>query len=134
MRHRKHHSRLSRQVGARTALLRNLAKALIEHERIETTTAKAKVLRPFVEGIVTLGKKGTQHDRRNAFSKLAHKSAVDKVFSVIAPRFATREGGYTRLIHSRRRMGDGAELAYVEFVDRVEKAEEEAAPAAPATK
>ncbi|MCC7392575.1 50S ribosomal protein L17, partial [Candidatus Sumerlaeota bacterium] len=102
MRHRKHHSRLSRQVGARTALLRNLAKALIEHERIETTTAKAKVLRPFVENIVTLGKKGTQHDRRNAFSKLAHKTAVDKVFKEIAPRFSSRNGGYTRIIHSRR--------------------------------
>lgn len=132
MRHRKHHSRLSRQVGARTALLRNLAKALIEHERIETTTAKAKVLRPFVENIVTLGKKGTQHDRRNAFSKLAHKTAVDKVFKEIAPRFSSRNGGYTRIIHSRRRMGDGAELAYIEFVDRVEKAVE--APAAEAAK
>ncbi len=132
MRHRKHHSRLSRQVGARTALLRNLAKALIEHERIETTTAKAKVLRPFVENIVTLGKKGTQHDRRNAFSKLAHKTAVDKVFKEIAPRFSSRNGGYTRIIHSRRRMGDGAELAYIEFVDRVEKAAE--APAAEAAK
>jgi len=123
---------LSRQVGARTALLRNLSKALIEHERIETTTAKAKVLRPFVENIVTLGKKGTQHDRRNAFSKLAHKTAVDKVFKEIAPRFSSRNGGYTRIIHSRRRMGDGAELAYIEFVDRVEKAAE--APAAEAAK
>lgn len=114
---------MNRKLGHRTATLRNLAKALITHERIETTATKAKTLKPWVEGIITLGKKGTLHHRRQAFTKLQDKDAVHKVFETLAGRFASRNGGYTRVIRTRQRMGDAAEMALIEFVDR------EAAPA-----
>lgn len=132
MRHRKHHHHLSRPTGHRKALLRNLAAALIEHERIHTTEAKAKALRPYIERLVTLGKKGDLAARRRAFSILGKKQAVHKLFEDIAPRFSDRNGGYTRIIHDGQRMGDAAWMAYIEFVVRVEKAlpeEEESAPA-----
>ncbi len=126
MRHRKHHTRLNRPTGHRTATLRNLAAALIEHERIETTATKAKTLRPFVENVITLGKKGTLHHRRQAFQKLQNKTAVHKVFEELGPRYAERDGGYTRVIRSRQRPGDAAEMAIIEFLDRpVEETEEE---------
>lgn len=129
MRHRKHHTRLNRPTGHRTATLRNLAAALIEHERIETTVTKAKTLRPFVEAVVTLGKKGTLHHRRQAFQKLQDKVAVHKIFEEIGPRYAGRPGGYTRLMRSRQRPGDAAEMAIIEFVDRPVSEDEENKPA-----
>ncbi len=118
MRHKCHRSRLNRSLGHRTATLRNLAKALIEHERIETTQTKAKTLRPFVEGLITLSKKGSLHHRRQAFSKLNCKKAVHKLFEELGARYQSRNGGYTRIILGRRRMGDGSEMAYIELIDR----------------
>ncbi len=144
MRHRKHKTKLNRSLGHRTATLRNLARALILQtnedrenpvnlERIETGAVKAKVLQPFVENLITLGKKGTLHHRRQAFAKLQDKEAVHRIFEVLAPRYKDRQGGYTRVIRTRRRMGDGCEMAYIEFVDRPEvPAGTPAAPAAAA--
>jgi len=122
MRHRKHHTKLSRKSGPRRQLLRNLSAALITHERIHTTETKAKALRPVVERLVTLGKKGTLHHRRQAFAALQKKMAVHKLFEEIAPRFTERPGGYTRIIRDGQRAGDGAWMAYIEFVERGEAA------------
>jgi large subunit ribosomal protein L17 len=122
MRHRKHHTKLTRKSGPRRQLIRNLSAALITHERILTTEAKAKALRPLVERLVTLGKKGTLHHRRMAFAALQKKQAVHKLFEEIAPRFTERPGGYTRIIRGGQRSGDGAWMAYIEFVERSEAA------------
>ena len=130
MRHKCHRTRLNRSLGHRTATLRNLAKALIlqedaegnKLERIETTVMKAKTLRPYVEKLITLGKKGTLHHRRQAFAQIADKDAVTQLFDVLAPRFKERTGGYTRIILGRRRQGDGAEMAYIQLIDRPEGA------------
>jgi large subunit ribosomal protein L17 len=108
---------MSRPTGHRKATLRNLAKAIITHGRIETTVTKAKILRPFVEVIVTLGKKGTLHHRRQAFAKIGDKRAVHKIFEEISPLFAERNGGYTRIVRTRHRAGDAAEMALIEFVE-----------------
>jgi len=118
MRHRKIRSKLNRTTEHRTALLRNLAEALIDRERIHTTDAKAKQLRPVVERLVTLGKRGTLAARRLAFSKLPKKQSVHKLFTVLGPRFKDRAGGYTRIVKADRRMGDGAQMAYIEFIER----------------
>jgi len=118
MRHRKYQSKLNRTTEHRKALMRNLAVALIEHERIHTTGAKAKQLRPFVERLVTLGRNGSLAARRLAFSRLQKKRAVHKLFEVLGPRFAERPGGYTRIVKAERRMGDSAPMAYIEFVER----------------
>jgi large subunit ribosomal protein L17 len=118
MRHRKHHSKLNRTSEHRAALLRNLAVALIERERIHTTDAKAKQVRPMVERLVTLGKEGTLAARRQAFRRLGKKEAVHKVFTILGPRFQEREGGYTRIVKADLRAGDGAQMAYVEFIER----------------
>jgi len=127
MRHRNHRGRLGLEVGHRTAVLRNLAMALIEHGRIRTTEAKAKALRPFVERLVTLAKKDVTHNRRMVFADLQKKETVKKLFSDIGPRFATRPGGYTRIVHAGQRQGDASWMAFIEFVDYVP---EPAAPAA----
>jgi len=121
MRHRNHRSRLNRPTGPRRALLRALAVSLINQERIRTTEAKAKTLRPLVEKLVTLGKKGELHRRRQAFALLQKKGAVHKLFADIAPRFSDRPGGYTRIVRDGQRHGDGAWMAYIEFVDFVPK-------------
>ena len=127
MRHRRHRSRLNRTTEHRKALMRNLAIALIQHEVIKTTEAKAKNLRQFVERLVTIARDGLQAvdpagvtlaKRRLAFSYLQDKEAVKRLFDVIAPRCAERPGGYTRIVKCGRRMGDGAPMAYIEFVDR----------------
>ena len=118
MRHRKYRSKLNRTTEHRKALMRNLAAALIERERIHTTDAKAKQVRPFVERLVTLGRRGTLAARRLAFSKLGKKQAVHKLFTVLGPRFGERPGGYTRIVKADRRAGDGAPMAYIEFVER----------------
>lgn len=96
-------------------------------ERIETTAVKAKTLRPWVEKLITLGKKGTQHHRRQAFSQIACKDTVHQIFEVLAKRYEGRDGGYTRIILGRRREGDGAEMAYIELVGRDDSAEPAAA-------
>ncbi len=128
MRHRKHRTRLNRPTGHRTATLRNLTRALVltkddegnYTDRIETTTAKAKVLKSFIEKQITLGKKGSVHHRRMAFSNLQCKETVHRIFEELGPRYQERPGGYTRVIRTRRRAGDGAEMAFIEFVDRAE--------------
>lgn len=121
MRHRYHRNQLSRPTGPRLALLRALAESLIIRERILTTEAKAKTLRPLAEKLITMGRKGTLHHRRQAFSILQKKKAVHKLFTDLAPRFATRPGGYTRIVHAGQREGDGAWMAYIELVDYIFK-------------
>jgi large subunit ribosomal protein L17 len=99
-------------------MLANMAAALIKHEQIETTLPKAKELRPVVEKLITLGKKGSLHSRRVALSRLPEKSAVDKLFSTLAERYAGRNGGYVRILKAGFRYGDAAPMAVIEFVDR----------------
>jgi len=118
MRHRKYRSKLNRTTEHRTALLRNLACALIEHERIRTTDAKAKQIRPFVERLVTLGKDGSLAARRTVFSELGKKKSVHKVLTILGPRFRERPGGYLRIVKADTRAGDGAQMAFVEFIER----------------
>jgi large subunit ribosomal protein L17 len=117
MRHRVAHRKLGRTTEHRLALLRNMAASLITHERIRTTVAKAKELRPFVEKLVTLGKQDSLHARRQAFSVLSSKTVVHRLFSDVAPRFSERPGGYTRILKLGPRQGDGAPMAFIEFVD-----------------
>tara|TARA_B100000676_G_scaffold313356_1_gene393767 strand:- start:3708 stop:4073 length:366 start_codon:yes stop_codon:yes gene_type:complete len=95
-----------------------MSTALIKHEQIRTTVAKAKELRPIVEKLITLGKKGSLHARRNAISRLSPDAQVDKLFGEIAERYADRRGGYTRIIKAGKRYGDNAPMAYIELVDR----------------
>ena len=121
MRHRKIKSKLNRTTAHRRSLMKNLATALIYEERIHTTQAKAKNLRPFIEKLVTLGKRGDLAARRLVFDRLGKKEAVHKLFSDIAPRFSDRPGGYTRIIKDNYRPGDSAPMAYIEFVAGVEK-------------
>lgn len=117
MRHGKKHNHLGRKTGHRKALLRNLAIALVEHKRINTTVAKAKALRVFVEPLITKGKTNSTHSRRVVFSYLQNKYAVDEIFSTIAEKVADRPGGYTRIIKTGSRKGDAAEMAMIELVD-----------------
>jgi len=121
MRHQKIKSKLNRTTEHRKALMRNLAAALIRHERIQTTEAKARNLKPFIERLITLGKKGDQASRRLAFDRLGKKGAVHKLFEEVAPRFKDRAGGYTRIIKANFRAGDSAPLAFIEFVEMPEK-------------
>ena len=117
MRHRVAHRKLGRTSEHRLSLLRNLTAALILHERIRTTLPKAKELRPFAERLVTLGKKDSLHARRQALRIIPRKNVVAKLFNEISPRFAERPGGYTRILKLGPRKGDGAEMAFIEFVD-----------------
>jgi large subunit ribosomal protein L17 len=117
MRHLKAGRKLGRNASHRLALMRNLARALIEHERIITTVEKAKEARRFVEKLITLAKRGTLHARRTALSRLPDKEAVSKLFKEIGPRFADRAGGYTRIIkRHERRLGDGGRTAFLELL------------------
>ena len=118
MRHRVGHRKLQRTSAHRTALFRNMAAALIKHEQITTTTAKAKELRPYVEKLVTLAKKGGLSNRRLAHSRLLDDAQLVKLFDVIAPRYDSREGGYCRIIKAGIRMSDAAPISIIEFVDR----------------
>jgi len=129
MRHRNRKGKLSRPTGARKSLVRNLMINLIEHESIRTTEAKAKALRPLIEKMITLGKKGGQHERRLAFSKIGKKEAVHKLFEEIAPRYKERSGGYTRIVRDGQRMGDGSWMAYIMLVGENETSEPEASSA-----
>jgi len=96
----------------------NMANALIKHEQIKTTLPKAKTLRPYAEKLITLGKKGSLHNRRRAISILQDEKMVEKLFSVLAERYKDRSGGYTRVLKAGFRFGDAAPVAYIEFVDR----------------
>ena len=118
MRHRVAHRKLGRVTPHRIALLRNLATALFEKERIRTTLPKAKELRPFAEKLITLAKREDDrlHARRLAARDLQDPAVVKKLFDTLGPRFATRPGGYTRILHLGPRKGDGAEMAYLELV------------------
>lgn len=118
MKHGLKQRKLNRTSAHRRALFANMAAALIKHEQIVTTLPKAKDLRPFVEKLVTLGKKGTLADRRAAFAILRNNEIVTKLFSTISNRYATRQGGYTRVLKAGFRYGDAAPLAVIEFVDR----------------
>ena len=118
MRHRVGHRKLQRTSSHRAALFRNMAAALIKHEQITTTTAKAKELRPYVEKLVTLAKKGGLSNRRLAHSRIMDEAQERKLFEVIGPRYAERNGGYTRIIKAGIRQSDAAPVAIIEFVDR----------------
>jgi large subunit ribosomal protein L17 len=117
MRHRIQHRKLGRTSAHRKALFRNQLSALFTHERIITTLAKAKELRPLAERMVTLAGTGTLPARRRALAMVPDKNVVRRLFDEIAPRFTERPGGYTRIMRLGRRRGDGAELAIIEFVD-----------------
>ncbi|WP_454064432.1 50S ribosomal protein L17 [Candidatus Nitrospira salsa] len=118
MRHRKKGRQLGRNTKHRRALYRNLVTSLLEHERIETTEAKAKELRGLTDRMITLGKLGTLHARRRALTVLQTKETVEKLFNDVALRFRNRPGGYTRIIKTRRRPGDAAELVAIELVEK----------------
>jgi large subunit ribosomal protein L17 len=133
MRHQKKTIKLGRTAEHRKALLANQVCSLIEHQRIKTTLAKAKAVRPLAEKMVTLGKKGSLHARRTALAVLRQRDAVKKLFDDIAPRSATRNGGYTRIIKLGQRPSDSAPIAFIEWVD-APQATEEAAPDAKAAK
>ncbi|MGN6498258.1 MAG: 50S ribosomal protein L17 [Tsuneonella sp.] len=118
MRHGHSGRKLQRTSGHRAALLRNLAAALVKHEQILTTTAKAKELRPYVEKLITLAKRGGLSNRRLAMSRLGDETQLKKLFDVLAERYAGREGGYTRIIKAGIRQSDAAPIAIIELVDR----------------
>ncbi len=118
MRHRMSHRGFSRTSAHRKAMFENLAAALIKHEQITTTLPKAKDLRPIVERLITLGKKGGLHARRQAIARLGDAKLADKLLTTLAERYADRPGGYTRIIKAGFRYGDDAAMAVIELVDR----------------
>lgn len=118
MRHRVRQGKLNRSSSHRKALFANMAAALIKHEQIETTLPKAKALRPVVEKLITLGKRGGLHGRRRAISRIGDIAMVDKLFAILGPRYSGRNGGYTRIVRAGHRYGDAAPMAFIEFVDR----------------
>jgi len=118
MRHGKAHRKLNRTAEHRRAMFANMAAALIKHEQIVTTLPKAKDLRPIVEKLVTLGKRGDLHARRQAVAQLRDVAMVKKLFDVLGPRYQERPGGYTRVLKAGFRYGDSAPVAVIEFVDR----------------
>jgi len=124
MRHKVAGYKLGRTTSHRRSLLRNMATSLLIEERIETTVPKAKALRPIVEKMITLGKKGDLAARRHAHSYLMTSAAVDKLFDTIGPRFGDREGGYTRITRGGWQKGDGAEKAYIELIGSEKLVEE----------
>jgi len=124
MRHRNQGRKLNRTSSHRTAMFANMAAALIKHEQIKTTLPKAKELRPVVEKLVTLSRRGGTdlHARRQALAQIRDEVQVRKLFDVLGPRYASRPGGYTRVLKAGFRFGDNAEMAFIEFVDRDEDA------------
>ncbi len=120
MRHRNQGRKLGKKAQHRTAMFANMAASLIKHEQIKTTLPKAKELRPVVEKLVTLSRRGADnlHARRQAISQIRDEAQVKKLFDVIGPRYAERPGGYTRVLKAGFRHGDNAEMAFIEFVDR----------------
>lgn len=135
MRHRVAGNNLGRTTAHRNALMRNMAVSLVLHERVVTTPAKAKVVKPFVEKLVTLAKEGSMIRRRRVFAQLRDKAATTKMFDVLGPRFASRPGGYCRILRlSKNRLGDNGERAILEFVERTPKETAPAPEAAAAAK
>ncbi len=126
MRHRKSGRKLNRSAPHRKAMFRNMVTSLLEHEHIQTTDAKAKELRRYAERMVTLGKRGTLHARRQALSFVRDSDVVKKLFDDIAPRFADRPGGYTRITKLGMRRGDAAPLSLIELTERGDRAISEA--------
>ena len=122
MRHRTSGRKLNRTSQHRQMLFRNMAQALIKHEQIVTTLPKAKELRPVVEQLITLGKRGDLHARRMAFARLRDDAMTKKLFEVLGPRYQERQGGYTRVLKAGFRYGDAAPMAVIELVDRDEDA------------
>ncbi len=122
MRHRKSGRKLNRTSSHRRAMFRNMATALLKHEQIKTTLPKAKELGPVVEQMITLGKRGSLHSRRQALSYLKDEAIVRKLFEGLAERYESRAGGYTRVLKAGFRYGDSAPMAYIELVDRDEDA------------
>ena len=118
MRHKISGRKLQRKTGHRKALFRNMSAALIKHEQILTTAAKAKELRPYVEKLITLAKRGGLSNRRLAMSRLGDETQLKKLFDILAERYSDREGGYTRVIKAGYRGSDAAQMAIIEFVDR----------------
>ena len=121
MRHAKDHRKLGRSPAHRKALLRNLMNSLVISERIETTVPRAKELRRLADRLITLGKRETLHARRRVFSLLSNKETTDKIFASLAGRFTGRQGGYTRIVRTGFRAGDGAEMAILEYLPVEEK-------------
>jgi large subunit ribosomal protein L17 len=117
VRHRRAGKKLGRDSAHRKALYSNLAGALIEHGRIKTTEAKAKAVKPFAEQMITLGKRGDLHARRLALAELRSQDVVHQLFAEVGPRFADRPGGYTRIVKLGPRLGDAADMVYLELVD-----------------
>mgnify|MGYP005742293739 FL=1 len=122
MRHRQSGRKLNRTSQHRQMLFRNMAQALIKHEQIVTTLPKAKELRPVVERLITLGKRGDLHARRQAHARLRDDAMTKKLFEVLGPRYAERNGGYTRVLKAGFRYGDSAPMAVIELIDRDEDA------------
>jgi len=126
MRHLKAGRKLNRTSAHRKALFRNLVTSLLDHERVQTTDAKAKALRPYVDRMITLGKRGTLHARRQALAFIRSEDVVKKLFDDVARRFRERPGGYTRIVKLGVRRGDAAPMSLVELVDRGDAARSEA--------
>ena len=122
MKHRLKGKKLNRTSSHRKALFKNMAQAIIKHEQIITTLPKAKTMKPIVDKLITLGKKGDLHARRQAFAKLRDDGMVAKIFDTLATRYADRKGGYTRVLKAGYRYGDAAAMAVIELVDRDEDA------------
>jgi len=116
MRHRNAGFKLGRNTSHRRALLRNLVTSVLERDRVETTVAKAKAVRPHVEKMITLGKKGDVHSRRQALAFLTNDEVVTRLFNVVAPRYGDRQGGYLRIVRTGFQQGDGAEKAFIELL------------------
>jgi len=127
MNHGRNQRKLSRTSSHRKALLRNMVTSLLEHEAIRTTDAKAKELRGVAEKMITLGKRGTLHARRQALATIRSKEVTAKLFDELAGRYSARAGGYTRIVKLGRRPGDAAPMALIELVDRAEKSQQESA-------
>lgn len=122
MRHRIAHRKLNRTASHRKAMFANMSSSLVEHEQIVTTLPKAKELRPFVEKLVSLAKKGDLGSRRIAIARMRNKDQARKLFDILGPRYAERSGGYIRIMKAGYRYGDNAPMAVIEFVDRDESA------------
>lgn len=126
MRHRKGGFKLGRNTSHRRALLRNLVTSIILNDRVQTTITKCKASRPLVEKMVTLGKDGSVHARRQALAYLMTPESVDRLFATVAPRYAERKGGYTRIVRIGQRQGDAAEMAYIELLGAEQELSEKA--------
>ena len=122
MKHKIKGKKLNRTSSHRKALFKNMAQAIIKHEQIITTLPKAKTMKPIIDKLITLAKKGSLHSRRQAFAKLRDNKMVTKLFEILASRYADRKGGYTRVLKAGYRYGDSAEMAVIELVDRDEAA------------